>query len=217
MKVPLVCHVPSAVVTACFHEPKSPSFFSFISRLATSHKSSSIAFTTGYQCLIWMRSIHTQSILQCLAIHSMSAAGNNKCTHTDIIIAGRSMLILGKYIANFTLHPSHPKNTERPPPSRVLFTATGTKFPLVSQPLMESTNTPIWDRLGITIGLLRTAEQTGPTLSGCLLPSVPVSGSIYYDNGAQDLTTVSLSQLSDVGQYDVSLSPPPALPLAVEK
>ena len=32
------------------------------------------------------------------------------------------------------------------------------------------------------------------------------------------LTTVSLSQLSDVGQYDESLSllPPPALPLAVD-
>ena len=32
------------------------------------------------------------------------------------------------------------------------------------------------------------------------------------------LTTVSLSQLSDVGQYDesLSLSPPPALPLAVD-
>ena len=47
-------------------------------------------------CLIC---IHTQSILQCLAIHSMSAAGNNKCdlhTYTDIIIAGRSVLILGK-------------------------------------------------------------------------------------------------------------------------
>ena len=43
------------------------------------------------------------SILQCLAIHSMSAAGNNKCdlhTYTDIINAGRSMLILGKGFKN---------------------------------------------------------------------------------------------------------------------
>ena len=73
---------------------------------------------------------------------------------------------------------SHPKQTERPPPIPVLFTATGTKFPShpwVLQPLillMESTNTPIWDnltkttRLGITIELLHTAEQTGLRASG---------------------------------------------------
>ena len=38
--------------------------------------------------LIWMHSIHTQSILQCLAIHSRQQY--NLHTHTDIIIAGRS-------------------------------------------------------------------------------------------------------------------------------
>ena len=45
---PLVCQVPSAVVTAFFHDPSSSSHLLFISFLAISQTLSSTSFTTGY-------------------------------------------------------------------------------------------------------------------------------------------------------------------------
>ena len=87
---PLVCHVPSAVVTARFHEPRSSSLFSFISRLATS---STIAFTTGYH-LDAQYSYPEHFAMSCNTQHECSR--HDLHTYTDIIIPARSMLILGK-------------------------------------------------------------------------------------------------------------------------
>ena len=95
---PLVCHVPSAVVTARFHEPRSSSLFSFISRLATS---STIAFTTGYH-LDAQYSYPEHFAMSCNTQHECSR--HDLHTYTDIIIPARSMLILGKGFKNWQFY-----------------------------------------------------------------------------------------------------------------
>ena len=196
--------------------------------LATSHKSSTIA-------LLLQQDTFFQCILQCLAIHSMSAAGNNKCdlhTYTDIIIAGRSMLILGKnsqfYSPKKYREASAQSSAFHSNWNEISITPLGFATPVLIDGI--NINTPIWNnltkptRLGITAGLLHTAEQTGPTLSGRLLQLGLSVGSntrgcmTMEPRTGPFLTTVSLSQLSDVGQYEsLSLSPPPALLLAVDE
>ena len=100
-----------------------------------------------------------------------------------VIIVGRSMLILGKGFKNYRFYftPVTPKE-----PSPVLFTATGTSHPGVfaTPDLIEGinkhTNLGQPHKANLIVGLLHTAEQTGPTLSGCVLQlgsSVPASGS----------------------------------------
>ena len=89
---PLVCHVPSAVVTARFQDPSS-SFLSFVYCLAASHSASNMAFTTGCMRSMVCKRVRIPTalrMLQCSIISNVSAASNNKChlnTHAYITTA----------------------------------------------------------------------------------------------------------------------------------